>query len=57
MFPHRNVHNQTDYILTDRKWHSNVLDVGSFRGVDCDTNHHLVVTKVSERVAASKQAP
>jgi hypothetical protein len=27
----------------------------SFRGADCDTNHYLVVAKVRERLAVSKQ--
>ena len=58
MFPRRNInkytctspdgktHNQIDHILTDRRWHSSVLDVRSFRGADCDTDHYLVVAKV-----------
>jgi hypothetical protein len=33
-----------------------MLDVGYFSGADCDTDHCLVVTKVRERLAASKQA-
>ena len=28
----------------------------SFRGADCDTYHYLVVAKVKERFAVSKQA-
>ena len=40
----------------DRRWHSSVLDVRSFRGSDCDTDHYLVVAKVRERLAVSKQA-
>jgi hypothetical protein len=28
----------------------------TFRGVDCDTNHCLVVAKVRERLAVSKRA-
>ena len=28
----------------------------SFRGVDCDTDHYLVIAKVRERLAVGKQA-
>jgi hypothetical protein len=67
MFPHRNIHkytltspdgkthNQIDHILVDRQWHSNVLDVRSFRAADCDSDHYLVVAKVMERLAVNKQ--
>jgi len=44
-----------DHILIDRKWHFSILDVRSFRGADCDTDHYLVVAKVRERLAVSKQ--
>jgi hypothetical protein len=70
MFPHRNTrihkyiwtspdgktHNQIDHILINRRWRSNTLDVRSFRGADCDTNHFLVVAKVRERLAVTKEA-
>jgi hypothetical protein len=68
MFHHRNIHkftwssyegqtyNQIDYVLIDRRWHSSILDVRSFRGADCDTDNYLVVTKVRERLAGRKQA-
>jgi endonuclease/exonuclease/phosphatase family metal-dependent hydrolase len=67
MFPHCSIykysrtspdgktHNQIDHILIDRKQHSSVLDVRSFRGADCDSDHYLVVAKVRERLAVSKQ--
>jgi hypothetical protein len=54
MFPHRNIRkytwtppdgkpqNHIDHILIDRRRHSIVLDVRSFRAEDCDTDHYLV---------------
>jgi len=65
MFPHVNVHkytwtppdvkthNHIDHI--DRRRHSSILDLRSVRGADCDTDHYLVVAKVRERLAVSKQ--
>jgi len=37
------------------RWHSSIFDVQSFRTDDCDTDHCLVVVKVRERLAVSKQ--
>jgi hypothetical protein len=60
MSPHRNIHKYTwpspdgkthkqiDHILVDRRRHSNVLDVRSFRAADCDIYHYLVLAKVRE---------
>jgi len=68
MFPHRNIHkytrtsldvkthNQIDHTLIDMRRHSSILDVRSFRGADCDTDHYLVVAKFRERLAVRKQA-
>jgi len=68
MFRHQNIHkytwtspdgkthNQIDHVLIDRRWHSIVLDVRSFRVADCDSDHYLVFAKVREKLAMGKQA-
>jgi hypothetical protein len=67
MFPHRSIYkytwaspdgkiyNQIYHILGGRQRHSNLLDVQSFRAADCDSDHYLVVAKVTERLAVIKQ--
>jgi hypothetical protein len=67
MFSHRSIHKYTwtspdgqthseiDHILIDRRRHSSILDVQSFRGADCDTEHCLVVAKIRERLVVSKR--
>jgi hypothetical protein len=47
-------HNQIDHILVDRRWYI-IFNVLSFRGADCDTDHYLVIAKVRERLAVSRQ--
>jgi hypothetical protein len=67
MFTHRSIHkytqtspdgkthNQIDHILIERRRHSGILYVRSFRGVDCDSGHYLVVAKIRESLAVSKR--
>jgi hypothetical protein len=58
MLSHTNAvtHNQIDHVLIDKRRHSNILDVRSFRGADRDTDHYLVVAKLREGISVSKRA-
>jgi len=68
MFLHHNIHkytwtssdgktdNHIDHILIDRRLHSSILDVQSFRRADCETDHSLVLAEVRESLTVSKQA-
>jgi hypothetical protein len=47
--------NQIDRILVERRWHSSVLDVPSFREADCDAYNCLVAAEVRERLSVSKR--
>ena len=49
-------HHQFDHILIDRRRQSSVLDVCSFRGADCDSDHYLVVENIREILEVNKQA-
>jgi hypothetical protein len=54
-FPDGVTHNQIDHVLIDKRRHSNILDVRSFRGADCETDHYLIVAKLWERISVSKR--
>jgi hypothetical protein len=53
--PDGKTYNQIDHILVDRRRHSNVFYVRSFRAADCDSNHYLVEATFRERLAVNKQ--
>jgi hypothetical protein len=42
--------------LIDKRRHSDILDVHSFRGADCGTDHYLVVAELRVRISVSKRA-
>jgi hypothetical protein len=49
------INNHIVLILIDRRRHSSVPDICSFRAEDCDTDNYLVVARVRETVAVNKQ--
>jgi hypothetical protein len=53
--PDGETHNQIEHVLTDRRWHSSLFDAWSFRAADCDSDHYLVVGKVTERLAVNRK--
>jgi endonuclease/exonuclease/phosphatase family metal-dependent hydrolase len=67
MFLHHSIHKYTwtspdgktrkqiDHILIDRRRHSSILDIRSFRVADYVSDHYLVVAKVTESLAVSKR--
>jgi hypothetical protein len=60
MFPNRKIlkyiwtspdgktHNQNDYVLMDKRQHSNLVDIRSFRRADCVNDNYLVVAEVRD---------
>jgi hypothetical protein len=47
---------QIDHVLIDKSRYSYILDIRSFRGADCDTDHYLLGAKLRERISESERA-
>ena len=66
IFTHKNIHkvtwrspdgvtmNQIDHILIQRKHSSDLRDVRCQRGVNVDSDHHLVTAKIQARISMNK---
>lgn len=66
-FPHKRVHletwmspdgntlNQIDHVLVERRYGSGVMDVRSYRGADCDSDHRMVLVRYRQRIANNKK--
>jgi hypothetical protein len=52
--PDRKTHSQINHVLISNRQQSHIVDVPSFGGANCDSDHYLVVAKV--RLSESKQA-
>jgi hypothetical protein len=65
-FPHRDInkytwtspdgttHNQIDHVLVERRNASNIMDIRTYRGADCGSDHHLVEVVYRCRTRAQK---
>jgi hypothetical protein len=42
---------QIDHDLMDKRKHSNIIDIQSFRGIDCNTGHYLVGDSIREKLS------
>ncbi|KAJ4451851.1 hypothetical protein ANN_03329 [Periplaneta americana] len=48
-------HNQIDHILIDKRRHISIVDIRTFRGADCNSDHYLVIGELRERLLVAKQ--
>ncbi|PSN29406.1 hypothetical protein C0J52_26264 [Blattella germanica] len=39
-----------DHVLVYKRWHSSIIDIRSVRGLDCNSDYHLVRVKIRERI-------
>jgi hypothetical protein len=61
-FPHKNIHlqtwispeglraNQTDHVMISRRHASDITDIRSQRGADCDSDHFIIRIKYRPKI-------
>jgi hypothetical protein len=47
--------NQIDHVLVDRRHASDIMDVRSTRGTDCDVDHFLACVQYRQRISMIKE--
>jgi hypothetical protein len=47
--------NQIDHVMIDSRHATDISDVRSFRGAECNTDHFLVRATVKQRIAIGKK--
>lgn len=47
--------NQIDHVIIEAKHFSDVMDVGSYRGANVDSDHYLVVARIRARISTIKE--
>jgi hypothetical protein len=69
MFPHKKIHlatwrspdgttnNQIDHTLIDARHKNNMMDVITYMGANADSDHYLVITRISLKISRSKYVP
>ncbi|KAJ4444092.1 hypothetical protein ANN_05881 [Periplaneta americana] len=48
-------HNQIDDILIDKRKHTSTIDIRTFMGTDCNSDHYLVIGELRERLLVAKR--
>jgi hypothetical protein len=49
--PRQDICNQTDHVLINKRRASTIIEVRTFLGTNCDSNHYLVRTKIRQRIS------